>query len=212
MPLRATYNAILKDLGFSSAKDWLASAYGLSAYSAPLLKLQLSATAFTAGVAFCAQYIWSPPQALLVLLVLDLLNGFYGWKVAAKVRGEPWRFSEAQRTIGKIISTLILLGLTKWSIDSYPKLKSLDLDFALFCWLAGLKGRKLLAKMVALRVQEGGLANLIKTFVQSRFGEYSVGTAQGKKLRSDLSDVPPASPAAPDQPSYPTPPTSPDTP
>lgn len=187
MPIKTTYTSLLKDLGFTSAKDWLASAYGVSAYSLPLLKIQVSATGIAAVVAFSAKWIWDPPQALAVLLVLDLLNGIYGWKVAVKVRGGKFQFSEAQRTVGKILSTLIILHLTKWSIDSYPALKVVRLDFGMFCWLAGLKGRKLLTKMVALRLQEGGLANFIRDFVLSRFGEYFVSAEQGKKLPSDLS-------------------------
>ena len=187
MPLRATYTTILKDLGFTSTRDWLSSAYGFTAYSLPLLKIQVSAAGLAAVVAFSAKWIWDPPQALAVLLVLDGLNGVYGWKVAVKVRGGKFQFSEAQRTVGKILSTLIILHLTKWSIDSYPLLKDVRLDFGMFCWLAGLKGRKLLTKMVALRLQEGGLANFIKAFITSRFGEYFVATDQGKKVPSDLS-------------------------
>ena len=170
-----------KLLGFAGLKDMLASAYGLKSYAWPVLALQLSGTLLTVLVAFCAQWIWDPLLAIAVLVGLELLNTIYGLKVARTVKKEPFTWEKFERVFGKIVGTILLLMAVKNAINSYAYYRVLaDLIFG---WLFSAKLRKLVVKLVALKIAEGGLPKLLRSLIESvlasKFGPYLVDHAQG---------------------------------
>jgi hypothetical protein len=174
------YSSFFKLLGFTGLKDMLASAYGLKSYAWPVLALQLSGTLLTVLAAFCAQWIWDPPLAIAVLVGLEILNTVYGLKVARTVKKEPLTWAKFERVFGKIVGTLLLLMAVKNAINSYAYYRVLaDLIFG---WLFSAKLRKLVVKMVALKVAEGGLPKLMRSVIESvlasKFGPYLVDHAQ----------------------------------
>lgn len=177
--VRQILTEIYKLLGFSGPADLAASAYGLKAYSLPLLKIQLSGTLLATGVLFCTKFIWDPPSALFLLVALDLLNAIYGYKVSKKMKGVGFRFEEFQRTFGKVISTLLVLAILKNAINAYDFFKTIDL--VVFGWLFTTKARKVISKMVALKVQEKGLPALLQQFLNTKLAALLVDSAQGVK-------------------------------
>ncbi|QIX61868.1 hypothetical protein HER32_12015 [Hymenobacter sp. BT18] len=177
--MRHSFIEFYKLLGFRGPKDLLASAYGLKAYSLPLLKIQISGTLLAAVVAFCTKWVWSPPLAMVLLLALDVLNAWYGYRVDVTLRGGHFKFEELQRTFGKVVGTLLVLTCIKNLINSYEYYAyAADVVFA---WLFTYKLRKLVAKMVALKVVEGGLPKLIMGLLASKFGPYIVDHIQKKE-------------------------------
>jgi hypothetical protein len=174
------YSSFFKLLGFTGLQDMLASAYGLKSYAWPVLALQLSGTLLTVLVAFCAKWIWDPPLAIAVLVGLELLDTVYGLKVARTVKKEPLTWAKFERVFGKIVGTLLLLMAVKNAINSYAYYRVLA--DGIFGWLFSAKLRKLVVKMVALKIAEGGLPKLLQTFIASilasKFGPYLVDNAQ----------------------------------
>ncbi|WP_400190660.1 hypothetical protein [Hymenobacter sp. B81] len=177
-PVRHTLIEFYKLLGFRGPRDLAASALGLKAYPLPLLKIQLSGTLFAAILAFCAKWVWDPPSALGLLVALDVLNAVYGYKVAVRLKGERFKWEELQRTFGKVVATVLVLMAVRWAINSY-EYYSYAAD-VVFAWLFTHKLRKLVLKMVALKVVEGGLPKLILGLLASKFGPYIVDLAQKK--------------------------------
>lgn len=198
--MRQILTEIYKLLGFSGPADLAASAYGLKAYSLPLLKIQLSGTLLATGVLFCTRFIWDPPSALFLLVALDLLNAIYGYQVSKKLKGVGFRFDEFQRTGGKVISTLLVLAILKNAINAYDFFKTIDL--VVFGWLFTTKARKVISKMVALKVQEEGLPALLQQFLNTKLAALLVDNAQGvKPPAAELPAEPSTEPApAPDAP------------
>ncbi|RPD46789.1 hypothetical protein DNI29_11530 [Hymenobacter sediminis] len=175
-PLTETF----KLLGFDGPSDLVASAYGLKALPLFVLKIQVSGTLLAAIVAFSTKWIWKPPLAMVLLIGLDILNAWYGYQADVKLRGAGFKWDELQRTFGKIVGTLLVLTLIKNLINSYEYYAyAADVVFA---WLFTYKGRKLAAKMVALKVVEGGLPKLIAGLVASKFGPYIVDYIQKKPV------------------------------
>lgn len=210
MPLRSTYHSILSTLGFKDGSDLLSGALGWQAYGIGVFKWLAAGTLVTSTVSFCTHWIWNPPGALFLLLFLDLANGWYGYQVAKKLKGERFKWNEFTRLGGVMISTLIIMGSVRNAINSYSWLELMaDVVFA---WLFSVRGKKVLAKMVALKVQEEGAASIfqsaLKALLASKLGTLVVDDIQ----RHPPKPTAPADPAAPEQPSYPTPPTSPNAP
>ncbi|TGE29742.1 hypothetical protein [Hymenobacter metallicola] len=200
--MRHTHTEFFKLLGFQGARDMVASAFGLKAYPLPLLKIQLSGTLLAAVVAFCAKWIWSPPSAMFLLLALDLLNARYGYLADVKLRGGRFHWDELQRTAGKMLATLLVLMAVKNAINSY-EYYSYAAD-VVFAWLFTHKLRKLVVKMVALKVVEGGLPKLILGLLASKFGPYIVDAVQKKEPAPEPASelvaaggTPPAGPTTP---------------
>ncbi|MBG8553077.1 hypothetical protein [Hymenobacter guriensis] len=196
---------IYKLLGFRSGRDMLESAFGLKFYSVQLLKIQISTTMLASVVGFCAQWIWDPPSALFLLLAMEVLNTFYGIRVAKKIKKEPFSFEKFCRFFGKLFAVLAVLSMVKNMINSYEAVKVVD--FTVFIWLAGTKLRKIISKQVALRVMEDGLPGVIQQFIQqflsTKVAALLVDAAQGVKPAP--ADLPSPNPE-------PAPPTEPQTP
>jgi len=175
------YSSFFKLLGFTGLQDMLASAYGLKSYAWPVLAVQLSGTLLAVLVAFCAQWIWNPPLAIAVLVGLEMLDTVYGLKVARTVKKEPITWEKFERVFGKIVGTLLILMAVKNAINSYAYYRVLA--DVIFGWLFSAKLRKLVVKLVALKIAEGGLPKLLRSFIQSllasKFGPYLVDHAQG---------------------------------
>ena len=194
MPFRATFHETLKLLGFRSGQDLLSGAFGLKTYSFPVLKYLAGGALLAATTAFCTRWIWNPPSAILLLLFLDLANGRYGYQVAKKLRKESFRWSEFQRLGGILMSTIIVMAIVRNAINSYPYYDFLaDLVFG---WLFATKAQKVVAKMVALKVQEEGAASLfqfaLKWLLQSKLGALVVDEVQRRP--TDPEPTPPAIP------------------
>lgn len=198
MPFRATYHSILSTLGFRSGGDLLSGAIGWQAYGAGVLKWLAASTLLTSAVAFCTRWIWNPPSALFLLLFLDLANGWYGYQVAKKLKGERFKWAEFTRLGGVMLSTLIIMGVVRNAINSYPYYE--PLADVVFGWLFTVRGKKVIAKMVALKVQEEGAASIfqstLKALLASKMGALIVDSVQ-----QPSAPAAPASPAAPEQPS-----------
>lgn len=179
----------------------MGSAFGLKFYPLPLLKIQLTGTLVVSVVAFASRWIWHPPLALAVLLMMDLLNGFYGWRVAKQIKAEPFRWSEFGRTFSKMVATLVLLGLVRNTINSYAYYERLA--DVLFGWLFVRKLSKLTLKMAALKVQEQGvprmLAAAVRELLRSKIGPYLVDSIQARPRAADAAtlDTPTDTPNAP---------------
>ena len=188
--MRVILNYLASMLGFTSARDAMGSVLGVKVYAAPVLKIQLvmSGTLLAALISFTTRWVWDPPGALLVLVALDLLNARYGYMVAKKLKGEGFRWEEFQRTFGKVISTLILLALVRNTINAYPYYEYLA--DALFAWLFSYKLRKLAEKMVALKVQEGGLPKLLLGLLKSKYAPYLVDSLQKESEAVPAGGVP----------------------
>jgi hypothetical protein len=90
MPFRAIYLETIK-LGFRSRGDLLSTTVGFKLHSVGVLQGLAIGTLITGITAFCTRWIWNPPSALYLLLFLDLANGRYGYQVAKKLKGEPFR-------------------------------------------------------------------------------------------------------------------------
>jgi hypothetical protein len=194
--VRLSYS-FFKLLGFTGLQDMLASAYGLKSYAWPVLAVQLSGTLLAVLVAFCAKWIWDPPLAIAVVVGLEMLDTVYGIKVARTVKKEPFTWAKFERVFGKIVGTLLLLMAVKNAINSYAYYRVLaDLIFG---WLFSAKLRKLVVKMVALKVAEGGFPKLLQRFIEailaSKFGPYLVDHAQG--LPPAAAQPPAAEPVSP---------------
>ncbi len=199
MPFAALTREIIKMLGFRSASDLASGTLGLQLYGPSALKGLAVGTLLAGGTAFCTRWIWNPPSALLLLLFLDLANGRYGYQVSKKLRGVGFKWSEFQRLGGILLSTIIVMATVRNAINSYPYYDWLaDLVFG---WLFTTKARKVVEKMVALKVQEEGAANIFKVALQ-----WLLSSKLGPVLVDSIQQAPtaPASPAAPEQPSYPT--------
>ncbi|MGI4736337.1 MAG: hypothetical protein ACRYG7_14260, partial [Janthinobacterium lividum] len=178
--MRGITNELLKLLGFRSSTDLLSGALGVQAYSLPVFKALLGGALLAAATAFCTRWIWNPPSALLLLLFLDLANGRYGYQVSKKIKGIGFKWSEFQRLGGILMSTLIVMAIVRNAINSYPYYDFLaDLVFG---WLFATKARKVVEKMIALRVQEEGAANIFKMALQwllsSKLGPLLVDSVQ----------------------------------
>jgi len=178
--VRGIANELLKLLGFRSSTDLLSGALGVQAYSLPVLKSLVGGALLAATTAFCTRWIWNPPSALLLLLFLDLANGRYGYQVSKKIKGIGFKWSEFQRLGGILMSTLIVMAIVRNCINSYPYYDFLaDLVFG---WLFATKARKVVEKMIALRVQEEGAANIFKMALQwllnSKLGPLLVDSVQ----------------------------------
>jgi hypothetical protein len=202
MPFRAIYSETIKLLGFRSGGDLLSATVGMKLYSVGALQGLAIGTLIAGITAFCTRWIWNPPSALYLLIFLDLANGRYGYQVAKKLKGEPFRWSEFQRMGGIIISTIIVMAVVRNAINSYPYYDWLaDLVFG---WLFTTKAQKVVSKMVALRVQEEGAANLfqyaLKWLLQSKLGPILVDSIQQQPGKT-------AAAAAPAEPAADTPPT-----
>ncbi|UOQ53038.1 hypothetical protein [Hymenobacter cellulosivorans] len=176
-----TLSELYKLLGFRGVRDFAASALGLKTYTLPVFGIQVSGTLLAAIVAFCAKWIWNPPLALLVLTALEVANTVYGIKVARQVKKEPVTWAKFERIFGKLMAMLLVLTVVRNTINSYPYYDMLaDLIFG---WFFSTKLRKVVSKMVALKVAEGGLPKIIQAFVQSiinsKYGPALVDVAQG---------------------------------
>jgi hypothetical protein len=199
MPFRAIYSETIKLLGFRSGGDFLSSTIGVKLYSGAAVQ-GLAIGTFVAGLtAFCTRWIWNPPSAIYLLLFLDLANGRYGYQVAKKLKGEPFRWSEFQRLGGILISTVIVMAVVRNAINSYPYYDWMaDLVFG---WLFTTKARKVVETMVALKVQEEGAASLfqyaLKWLLNSKLGPILVDSIQQPPPRA-------AAPAEPDPATDPT--------
>lgn len=201
MPFAAITREVIKLLGFRSASDLASGTLGLQLYAPSALKALAVGTVLAGGTAFCTRWIWNPPSALALLLFLDLANGRYGFLVSKKLRGVGFKWSEFQRLGGILMSTIIVMAVVRNAINSYPYYDWLaDLVFG---WLFTTKARKVVEKMIALRVQEEGAANIFKMALQ-----WLLSSKLGPILVDSIQQAPapaaPASPAVPDQPSYPT--------
>jgi hypothetical protein len=188
MPLRATYHSILSTLGFKDGRDLLSGALGWQAYSAGVFKWLAAGTLVTSVVSFCTHWIWDPPGALFLLLFLDMTNAWYGYQVAKKLKGERFKWSEFTRLGGVMISTLIIMGSVRNAINSYSWLELMaDVVFA---WLFSVRGKKVLAKMVALKVQEEGAASIfqsaLKALLASKLGALVVDEVQRHPPRTSV--------------------------
>lgn len=189
MPVRLILQEIMKPLGFRGPRDLLESAYGIKLYTGTVLMIQLSGTAVATVVAFCAEWVWDPPRALLLLLVLDILNGIYGWKADVKLNGGGFSWEKGQRTAGKIVATVILLFCCRQAIASYEYYKWLA--DAIFGWLFTQKLRKLAIKMAALKVQESGLPKIIRGAVSAILtSKYGDGLVDSIQQRAPVSPEP----------------------
>jgi hypothetical protein len=199
MPLRAIFRETTKLLGFRDASDLLSGAFGLQLYTTGALK-GLAVGAFVASLtAFCTRWIWNPPSALFLLIFLDLANGRYGFLVSKRMKGIGFKWSEFQRMGGIIISTLIIMGVVRNCINIYPHAEIMA--DVVFGWLFTTKAKKVVDKMVALKLQEEGLAKILKNSLQ-----YFLGTKYGPLLVDSVQQpTTPAGPPAPEQPNPPLP-------
>jgi hypothetical protein len=202
MPIRAIFRETTKLLGFRDGGDLLSGAFGVQAYSAPVLKYLLTGTLVASLTAFCTHWIWNPPSAILLLLFLDLANGRYGYQVAKKLKGEPFKWSEFRRMGGIMVATIITMGIVRNAINSYSYYEKYGLADAIFCWLFVTKAQKVLSKMVALRVQEQGAASLfqlaLKSLLQSKLGPILVDSIQTlPKPTAPAADTPPVTSSPP---------------
>jgi hypothetical protein len=200
MPFQpAIFKEVTKLLGFRSGGDLLNGAFGVQLYTSSVLKGLALGAVLAGGTAFCTRWIWNPPSALLLLLFLDLANGRYGYQVSKRLRGVGFKWSEFQRLGGILMSTLIVMAIVRNAINSYPYYDWLaDLVFG---WLFTTKARKVVEKMIALKVQEEGAANIFKMALQwllsSKLGPILVDSIQ----QPSAPEPAPASPAATDLPS-----------
>jgi hypothetical protein len=197
MPFRNTIKETFKLLGFAGPSDLLASALGLKLYSWPALKFYLVGSVLAGAAAFCTRWIWEPPSALVLLVALDALNARYGYLVAKKLKQQGFKWDEFQRTFGKMLSTVLVLAIVRNAINAYPYYDWLaDLIFG---WLFITKTQKVASKMVALKVQEEGLPNLlqgaIKWLLNTKLAPFLVDTIQHHSPAPPAdADTPPDSP------------------
>lgn len=194
MPLRSTYHSILSTLGFKDGGDLLSGALGWQAYGAGVLKWLAAGTLVASVVSFCTRWIWNPPSALFLLLALDLANGWYGYQVAKKLKGEPFKWNEFTRLGGVMLSTLIIMGAVRNVINSYAYYE--PLADVVFGWLFTVRGKKVIGKMVALKVQEEGAVSIfqsaLKALLASKLGALVVDEVQ----RNPPKTTPPVAPPA----------------
>jgi hypothetical protein len=199
MPLRAIFRETTKLLGFRDGGDLLSGAFGLQLYTAGALKGLAVGTVVASLAAFCTRWVWNPPSALLLLIFLDLANSRYGYMVSKKLRGVGFQWKEFERTGGIIISTFIIMGVVRNCINIYPQVELLAA--IVFGWLFTTKAKKVVDKMVALKLQEEGLAKILKNSLQ-----YFLGTKYGPLLVDSVQQpTTPAGPPAPEQPNPPLP-------
>jgi hypothetical protein len=199
MPFQpALFKEFTKLLGFRDGSDLLRGAFGVQLYSAPALKGLAVGVLVTSTTAFCTHWIWNPPSAILLLLFLDLANGRYGYQVSKKLKGIGFKWSEFQRMGGILMSTIIVMAIVRNAINSYPYYDWLaDLVFG---WLFTTKARKVVEKMIALRVQEEGAANIFKMALQwllsSKLGPLLVDSIQSmpKAPTTPTGDTEPVTP------------------
>jgi hypothetical protein len=190
MPFRNTYAELIKMLGFRSGGDLLSGAFGVQVYTTSAIKGLALGALVAGGTAFCTRWIWNPPSALFLLLFLDLANGRYGYQVSKKLKGEPFKWSEFQRMGGILMSTIIVMAIVRNAINSYPYYDFLaDLVFG---WLFATKSRKVVEKMIALRVQEEGAANIFRMALQ-----WLLSSKLGPLLVDSMQSMPPPTPPAP---------------
>lgn len=180
MPIRAIFRETTKLLGFRDGSDLLSGAFGLQLYTSGAVKGLAIGVLLSSTTAFCTHWVWNPPSAILLLLFLDLANGRYGYQVSKKIKGIGFKWSEFQRLGGILMSTVIVMAIVRNAINSYPYYDWLaDLVFG---WLFTTKARKVVEKMIALRVQEEGAANIFKMaltwLLSSKLGPLLVDSIQ----------------------------------
>jgi hypothetical protein len=202
MPFQlAVFKEFTKLLGFRDGSDLLRGAFGVQLYTSGALKGLAVGVVVASATAFCTRWIWNPPSALLLLVFLDLANGRYGYQVSKKLRGVGFKWSEFQRLGGIIISTLIIMGVVRNCINIYPHAEVMA--DVVFGWLFTTKAKKVADKMVALKLQEAGLANILKNSLQ-----YFLGTKYGPLLVDSVQEVPAKEPEADTPPVSAGPPTA----
>jgi hypothetical protein len=199
MPLRIIFRETTKLLGFRDGSDLLSGAFGVQLYTSGAVKGLAIGVAAASLTAFCTHWIWNPPSAILLLLFLDLANGRYGYQVSKKLKGIDFKWSEFQRLGGILMSTIIVMAIVRNAINSYPYYDWLaDLVFG---WLFTTKSRKVVEKMIALRVQEEGAANIFKMALQwllsSKLGPLLIDSIQTMPTPPPAADTPPVSPKPP---------------
>jgi hypothetical protein len=156
-------------------------------YTVPAMKGLAIGVVVASTTAFCTHWIWNPPSAIL-LLFLDLANSRYGYQVSKKLKGIGFKWSEFQRLGGILMSTIIVMAIVRNAINSYPYYDWLaDLVFG---WLFTTKSRKVVEKIIALRVQEEGAANIFKMALT-----WLLSTKLGPLLVDSIQDARPKPPA-----------------
>ncbi len=192
MPFRATYIETLKLLGFRDGSDLLSGAFGVQLYSLATLKWLAGGAALAAVTAFCTRWIWSPPSALLLLLLLDLANGRYGFLVSKNLRGEKFSWEKFQRLGGIMIATVVLMAFVRNAINSYNYYE--PAADVIFGWLLTTKLKKVISKMVALKVTEDGLPAVlmqaVKALVSSKLGPLITDATQRNAASEAAPPVP----------------------
>ncbi|GAA4353043.1 hypothetical protein GCM10023185_13270 [Hymenobacter saemangeumensis] len=71
-------------------------------------------------VGFFEKWIWNPPGAAFLILGMDLVNAWYGYKANKALRGEPFSLRKFTRTFAIMVTDMLGFAMLHHAINFYP--------------------------------------------------------------------------------------------
>lgn len=170
-------DGIFTNWGYKDTIDYFSTVFGVkrTAY----LTIQFGASLMAWFFTFVSEWIWDPPGAAYILVIMTLANSYYGYLVSA-ARGEKWSWRKFRKTAHIIASDLLALAILHWIITLYPYYeRGADLLFAHF---AGFKFKELFVHWRQLDFKKGGLSTVL-SLLKFKEVEELIDKTQGRRTR-----------------------------
>jgi len=163
------WGGVFNELGFTGMRDYFATILGLKI--GEFFTVKVISSIIAAVIAFSAEWIWIQPLAIALFISMNLVNAWYGYKVA-KAKGELFSWTKFKKTHSIIVSDLLIMAMLRNAIKLHPEYAWIG-DI-LFGWLFGDKFRAILSHMAELKLQSEGLKgvllNITKYILKTKFG------------------------------------------
>lgn len=173
---------IFRAWGFESGGDYLRTVLGVKSLTATVtpLALKISFLLGGFGLSFWSTWIWQPPEASFLVLGMNLVNAWYGYQVAKKVKGERFSRLKFQKTASVMVSDILAMSMMHIAIKHYPYYETGR--HVLFGYLFGYKLTSIFNHWVMLKLQSGSLVTYFRqwmlTMLASRMGVELVDSMQ----------------------------------
>lgn len=175
--------------GFRSGRDYFVTVLGLKA--TVLVPSQGALAVFGTGLAFWGTWVWEPPGAAFLILAMDLVNAFYGYRANKRIRGESFSWLKFQKTWAIMVTDLFGFAMLHIAIKYYPYY-SLAGD-ALFGYYFAYKMGQIFEHWAALKLQNGTFATYFRSYLlkllQSKLGADLVDSIQSRPAGEEVAPV-----------------------
>lgn len=174
--LKEAMNVFFSEWGFSGPKDYFTTVLGIKGAVATISIQALLGVGF-AVLSFVENWIWNPPIAYFLLVLVILLDAWYGYRVAVKRKGEKFSWRKGYRTFSILgAHTLQLFFFYNLGTKVYPA--AIFIAHGVFIYLTAYKVKSWLTHLALLQLQEGGLIRFILKLITSRYGQDFVDVIQ----------------------------------